>query len=96
MSSSLGCSNLPMVASASPQRPSQNRTHPFGLWPLPLDAEQVARQATAYDAVHTSGEAIYWLETRPSEDGRAVVVRWTDDARGRRRTGRVRCGLAGP
>jgi hypothetical protein len=53
---------------------------PYGLWPSPIDAKQVARQTTAFDAVHTSGEAIYWLETRPSEDGRAVVVRWTDDA----------------
>src|SRR4029450_421643 len=26
------------------------------------------------------GEAVYWLETRPSEDGRDVVVRWTADA----------------
>jgi dipeptidyl aminopeptidase/acylaminoacyl peptidase len=48
------------------------------LWPSPIDAEQVARQTTAYDAVHTSGEAVYWLETRPSEGGRTVVVRWTD------------------
>jgi dipeptidyl aminopeptidase/acylaminoacyl peptidase len=40
----------------------------------------VARQATTYDAVHTSGEAVYWLETRPSQDGRAVVVRWTENA----------------
>jgi hypothetical protein len=53
---------------------------PYGLWPSPIDAEQVARQTTAYDAVHMSDEAIYWLETRPSEDDRAVVVRWTNDA----------------
>jgi dipeptidyl aminopeptidase/acylaminoacyl peptidase len=53
---------------------------PYGLWPSPIDAEQVARQTTTYDAVHTSDEAIYWVETRPSEGGRAVVVRWTDDA----------------
>ena len=51
---------------------------PYGLWPSPIDAEQVARQTIAYDAVHTSGEAIYWLETRPSDAGRAVVVRWMD------------------
>src|SRR5829696_7585269 len=72
-----------MAASASPQRPSRDKAlsavTPYGLWPSPIDAEQVARQATAYDAVHTSGEAVYWLETRPSQDGRAVVVRWTDD-----------------
>jgi dipeptidyl aminopeptidase/acylaminoacyl peptidase len=73
-----------MAVSASPQHPSRDKSSsavtPYGLWPSPIEAEQVARQATAYDAVHTSGEAVYWLETRPSQDGRAVVVRWTDDA----------------
>jgi dipeptidyl aminopeptidase/acylaminoacyl peptidase len=73
-----------MAVSASPQHPGRNRAPaavtPYGLWPSPLDGEQVARQATAYDAVHTSGEAVYWLETRPSEGGRVVVVRWTYDA----------------
>src|SRR4029453_19117159 len=70
-----------MALSASPQHPSGDKVpsavNPYGLWPSPIDAEQVARQATAYDAVHTSGEAVYWLETRPSQDGRAVVGRWT-------------------
>jgi dipeptidyl aminopeptidase/acylaminoacyl peptidase len=74
-----------MALSASPQHPSRDKApsavNPYGLWPSPIDAEQVARQATAYDAVHTSGESVYWLETRPSQDGRAVVVRWTDDTR---------------
>ena len=73
-----------MATSTSPQHPRRDKApsavNPYGLWPSPIDAEQVARQATAYDAVHTSGEAVYWLETRPSQDGRAVVVRWTDDA----------------
>src|SRR5215218_3174107 len=73
-----------MAESASPQRPSRDKAPaavtPYGLWPSPIDGEQVARQATAYDAVHASGDAVYWLETRPSQDGRAVVVRWTDDA----------------
>jgi dipeptidyl aminopeptidase/acylaminoacyl peptidase len=72
-----------MARSTSPQRPSRNKAPSavtrYGLWPSPIDAEQVARQATAYDAVHTSGEAVYWLETRPAQDGRAVVVRWTED-----------------
>ena len=72
-----------MAESASPQRPSRDKAlsavTPYGLWPSPIDAEQVACQATAYDAVHTSGEAVYWLETRSSQDGRAVVVRWTED-----------------
>src|SRR5215204_3749721 len=50
-----------MPLSASPQHPSrdkaQSAVNPYGLWPSPIDAEQVARQGTAYDAVHASGEA---------------------------------------
>jgi dipeptidyl aminopeptidase/acylaminoacyl peptidase len=73
-----------MAVSASPQHPGRDKAPsavtPYGLWPSPIDGEQVAHQATAYDAVHISGEAVYWLEARPSQDGRAVVVRWTDDA----------------
>ena len=73
-----------MAVSASPQHPSRDKAPAavtrYGLWPSPINGEQVARQATAYDAVHASGDAVYWLETRPSQDGRAVVVRWTDDA----------------
>jgi dipeptidyl aminopeptidase/acylaminoacyl peptidase len=71
-----------MATSTSPQHPRRKApaaVTTYGLWPSPIDGEQVARQATAYDAVHTSGEAVYWLETRPSQDGRAVVVRWTED-----------------
>jgi dipeptidyl aminopeptidase/acylaminoacyl peptidase len=73
-----------MAVSASPQHPGRDKApaavNPYGIWPSPIDGEQVASQATAYDAVHASGGAVYWLETRPSQDGRAVVVRWTDDA----------------
>jgi dipeptidyl aminopeptidase/acylaminoacyl peptidase len=73
-----------MALSTSSQHPSRDKApkavSPYGLWPSQIDAKEVARQATAYDAVHTSGEAVYWMETRPSQDGRAVVVRWTGDA----------------
>src|SRR5919204_564149 len=68
-----------MATSTSPQRPSRDKAPsavtPYGLWPSPIDVGQVARQATAYDAVHTSGEAVYWLETRPAEDGGPALRR---------------------
>jgi len=52
---------------------------PYGTWPSPVSAELVAQHATAYDAVHVDGQAVYWLETRPHEGGRSVVVRWTPE-----------------
>ena len=49
---------------------------PYGCWPSPISADLVARQTIAYDAVQVTAEAVYWLETRPLEDGRTVLVRW--------------------
>ncbi len=50
---------------------------PYGCWPSPISEDLVARQTIAYDAVQTTAEAVYWLETRPLEGGRTVLVRWT-------------------
>jgi dipeptidyl aminopeptidase/acylaminoacyl peptidase len=49
---------------------------PYGTWPSLISAALVAQHATAYDALQADGRAIYWLETRPHEAGRTVVVRW--------------------
>ena len=49
---------------------------PYGWWPSSIGAGLVADGSTSYDAVHTSGETVAWLETRPG-DGRTVVVMWT-------------------
>jgi dipeptidyl aminopeptidase/acylaminoacyl peptidase len=66
------------------QRPGEDaasvRTEaPYSIWPSLVSAELVAQHATAYDAVHADGRAIYWLETRPNQAGRTVVVRWTPE-----------------
>ena len=53
------------------------RTVPYGSWPSPVTPDLVAQQATAYDAVHVAGGAVYWLATRPTEGGRTALVRWT-------------------
>ncbi|HEV8653407.1 MAG TPA: prolyl oligopeptidase family serine peptidase [Actinomycetes bacterium] len=50
---------------------------PYGSWPSPITAELVASRSTAYDAVQMTDRAVYWLEGRPWEDGRTVVVQWT-------------------
>jgi dipeptidyl aminopeptidase/acylaminoacyl peptidase len=50
---------------------------PYGWWPSPISAELVAARSTSYDAVHTTGQTIAWLEGRP--DGHIVVATWTPD-----------------
>jgi dipeptidyl aminopeptidase/acylaminoacyl peptidase len=55
---------------------------PFGTWPSPLSAAAVASQTLRFGGVALDGGDVYWLEGRPVEGGRNVLVR-------RRRDGTV-------
>ncbi|HZA16353.1 MAG TPA: hypothetical protein VE645_05575, partial [Pseudonocardiaceae bacterium] len=57
--------------------PSDNRPEPisYGWWPSSIGADLVAARSTSYDAVHTTGDTVTWLETRPVE-GCTVVATW--------------------
>ncbi len=48
---------------------------PYGTWASPVSAELVVRAGTGVSSPLVSGEAVYWLESRPSERGRVVVVK---------------------
>ena len=48
---------------------------PFGCWPSKLSAELVAGKSVRFSRVQADGGCIYWTETRPEEQGRAVVSR---------------------
>ncbi|ACI51705.1 peptidase S9 prolyl oligopeptidase active site domain protein [Gluconacetobacter diazotrophicus PA1 5] len=52
-------------------------TQPFGTWPSAVTTALVAGRTVGLSAVQADGDAILWLETRPSEAGRTVLVRWT-------------------
>ena len=54
-------------------------TLPYGTWPSPISAASVAAQSLRLSAVTIDGDDIYWLEGRPSEGGRNVLVRRTSD-----------------
>ena len=51
----------------------------YGTWPSPIDARMVASQGLRLSAVSIDGDEIYWVEGRPSEAGRSVLVRRTAD-----------------
>ncbi|MDQ1643039.1 MAG: hypothetical protein QOJ90_2390 [Actinomycetota bacterium] len=48
---------------------------PFGSWPSPITAADVAESGVSLSFVAACGEEIWWGETRPAENGRATVVR---------------------
>ncbi len=65
-------------------------THSYGAWPSPVGAETVASATVDLGGLEVVDGAVYWLERRPSEGGRGVIVRapaadaggTTADARG--------------
>jgi dipeptidyl aminopeptidase/acylaminoacyl peptidase len=54
-------------------------TAPFGRWNSPLRASDVAAAKVSLSELCSDGAALYWLESRPSEGGRVVLVR-SDEA----------------
>ncbi len=48
---------------------------PFGTWESPVSVEQVAGQTVGLGSLAVDGDALLWLELRPSERGRTVLVR---------------------
>jgi dipeptidyl aminopeptidase/acylaminoacyl peptidase len=54
-------------------------TRPFGRWPSPLRAADVAAAKVSLSELCSDGAALYWLESRPAEGGRVALVRGDDD-----------------
>ena len=51
------------------------REAPHGTWASPIGADLVARAASHVDAPQIDANAVWWLELRPAEGGRSVIVR---------------------
>lgn len=50
-------------------------THPsYGHWPSPISAELLTAQGVRLSDPQAVGDALYWLESRPQEKGRSVLV----------------------
>jgi dipeptidyl aminopeptidase/acylaminoacyl peptidase len=52
---------------------------PYGSWRSPITAELVASGGVRLGQIALDGDDVYWLELRPTEAGRAVLVRRTPD-----------------
>jgi len=46
----------------------------YGSWKSPITSELIAAQSIALSETHLDGDKCYWLEGRPQEQGRFVVV----------------------
>ena len=56
-------------------------TAPYGTWTSPLSARIAAAGSVQLSRVILDGDDLYWLERRPGEDGRSVVVTRTSHGR---------------
>jgi dipeptidyl aminopeptidase/acylaminoacyl peptidase len=62
-------------------RPSRARiVAPYGSWKSPITAETLVSDTVTLDQITLDGDVTYWIEMRPTEGGRSVIVR--RDARG--------------
>ena len=57
------------------------RSAPFGTWTSPVTARSVAAGALRLTGLTVEGNDLYWLEGRPDEGGRNVVVKRSADGR---------------
>ena len=54
---------------------------PYGSWKSPITADLVASKSIRLGQIALDGEDIYWLEQRPDEGGRNVIIKRTPDGR---------------
>jgi dipeptidyl aminopeptidase/acylaminoacyl peptidase len=58
---------------------TQRQEVPYGSWKSPITSELIVAGTISLSEITLEGEDIYWIEGRPSEGGRSVVVRRTFD-----------------
>ena len=55
---------------------TDKQPRPYGSWPSPISAQQLAAKGTRLGHAQTFDGKLYWLESRPAEKGRGVIVCW--------------------
>jgi dipeptidyl aminopeptidase/acylaminoacyl peptidase len=51
------------------------KTAPYGAWKSPITSDLIVAQSISLSEVRLDGGTVYWVEGRPQEQGRNVVVR---------------------
>ena len=58
---------------------AQPRVAPYGSWESPISADLISTEGRRIIETVADEKDIYWIEMRPDESGRYVIVRWTPD-----------------
>src|SRR6267143_5229423 len=59
---------------------TQVQTAPYGTWKSPITSDLIVKESIGLGQVKIDGDDVYWIEMRPSEGGRQVIVRSSDGA----------------
>src|SRR5262249_1634161 len=59
----------------------QPQVRPYGSWKSPVTSDLIVAGTVGLAEVSIDGDKIYWIESRPSESGRSVLVRRSSDGR---------------
>ncbi len=54
-------------------------TAPYGSWKSPITADLIVSSAVGLGQIALDGDDVYWVEMRPAEGGRMVIVRRSGD-----------------
>lgn len=55
------------------------KTAPYGSWKSPITSDLIVKETVGLSQPRLDGDDTYWIEMRPSEKGRQVIVRRTRD-----------------
>ncbi len=55
------------------------KTAPYGSWKSPITSDLIVKETIGLSQPRLDGDDTYWIEMRPSEKGRQVIVRRTSD-----------------
>src|SRR6266852_4762002 len=55
------------------------KTASYGSWKSPITSDLIVKESIGLSQVKIDSDDIYWIEMRPSEGGRQVIVRNTSD-----------------
>jgi hypothetical protein len=61
--------------------PPSAKTASYGSWKSPITSDLIVAQSITLSELYLDGGHVYWLEGRPQEQGRYVVVRADADGR---------------
>jgi dipeptidyl aminopeptidase/acylaminoacyl peptidase len=58
---------------------AEKKVAPYGSWKSPITSDLIVQGSIGLAATMLDGRDVYWIEMRPSEGGRCVIVRRTPD-----------------